>query len=62
MTNIELKDCEFGRTVSYIPQHKEKIMKNAETGVISSLRSNLIYVKYTTGDTAALTDIKDLYV
>ncbi len=62
MEELQINDTKIGKVVYYIPSHKDKISENAERGVIVSLRGNLIYVRYTTGDTAALTKIEDLYV
>jgi len=62
MNNIDFKDVKVGKIVYYISRHKEKISKNSEQGIVHNVRGNLIYVRYTNGDTAALTDIQDLYV
>jgi len=50
-----------GDIVYYIPAHKIKRKENAEKGVVSTVNKRGIFVKYTTGDTAAKTNLQDLY-
>jgi len=47
--------------VFYIPSHMIVSKSNAEQGVVSSVDKRGIFVKYTTGDTAAKTNLQDLY-
>lgn len=50
-----------GDIVFYIPPHKIKHKDNAEQGTVSTVDKRGIFVKYTTGDTAAKTNLQDLY-
>lgn len=50
-----------GDIVYYIPSHKIKIIENAERGVVSTVDKRGIFVRYTYGDTAAKTNLQDLY-
>lgn len=52
---------EVGDIVYYIPSHEIKKKENAEKGVVSTVDKRGIWVKYTTGDTAAKTNLQDLY-
>jgi len=52
---------EVGDIVYYIPSHMEKTLENAEEGVVSTVDSRGIWVRYTSGDTGAKTELADLY-
>ncbi len=62
MTNVTHPQLREKMVVYYIPSHLEKTLENAERGVISTYSNRGIWVRYTDGETGALTDIKDLYV
>ena len=40
----------------------DKVISNAEKGIVSTVNDRGIWVRYTTGDTGALTNIEDLYI
>lgn len=51
-----------GQEVFYVASHLDKTMENAERGIVSTVDDRGVWVRYTTGDTGAKTDMKDLYV
>lgn len=61
MNRVILSELYAGKTVYYIPSHLDKTIDNAERGTISTVSERGVWVRYTTGDTAAKTDIHDLY-
>ena len=61
MTNIKKEDLKVQDIVYYIPSHLEKTNENAERGIVSTVNDRGIWVRYTDGDTGALTDECDLY-
>lgn len=62
MTNVKLIDLYVGKTVYYIPSHCDNIIDNVEAGQVSTINENGVWVRYTTGDTGAKTNLSDLYV
>lgn len=50
-----------GDIVYYIPSHMSVRIENAEKGSVSTVDKRGIWVKYTTGDTGAKTNLQDLY-
>lgn len=62
MRNIKQEELYEGRTVYYIPSHCDNIIDNSEIGVISTVKGNDVWVRYTTGDTGAKTELSDLYI
>lgn len=62
MTQVDPDKLRTGQTVYYIPSHLDKTPENAEAGVIKTINAIGVYVKYTSGDTAALTPVHLLYI
>jgi len=50
-----------GDVVYYIPHHMIKRKDNAERGVVSTVDSRGIWVRYSDGETGAKTNLQDLY-
>ncbi len=61
MTNIKQSDLKEKDVVYYIPSHMDKTIDNAERGVVSTVNERGIWVRYTDGETGALTNECDLY-
>ncbi len=62
MTKAVKSNLKEKQTVYYIPSHMDKVISNAEKGIVSTVNDRGIWVRYTTGDTGALTNIEDLYI
>lgn len=58
----KLKEVDKGRQVKYIPRHAkgDRNHKDCETGIISSWSNIYIFVRFTTGSTAAGVRPQDL--
>lgn len=61
MTKVNLTDLKTGQVVYYIPNHLKPSFKNSERGVVSTIKENQVWVRYTYGETGALTPLDNLY-
>jgi len=62
MTRAIKADLKVMQTVYYIPSYQDKTLENAEKGIISTINERGIWVRYSTGETGAKTNIEDLYI
>ena len=62
MKSIHPDELKVGKVVYYIASHLDKTLENSERGIISTIKGNYVWVRYTDGDTGAKTHIGDLYV
>lgn len=61
MRKVNKSELKEKDVVYYIASHEDKTMENAERGIVSTVNENGIWVRYTDGETGALTNECDLY-
>ncbi len=60
MKKLELQEVQVGKKVYYIPDHLENTPGNAESGVVTTVSEDGIWVRYR-GPQGNLTPLKNLY-